>query len=103
MRHAHAFGERSVNGHSLEEGVFKSDRVRIGADCALAPCAFVHYGVTMNERVLLDADSFLMKGEIAPADSRWRGNPARLVRARAGASDASVVARPRQHVQGAMS
>ena len=92
-----------VQGHSLEEGVFKSDRVRIGADCALAPCAFVHYGVMMNERVLLDADSFLMKGEIAPADSRWRGNPARLVRARASAADASVMARPRQHVQGAMS
>jgi len=68
-----------IQGHSLEEGVFKSDRVRIGADCALAPGAFVHYGVTMNEGALLDADSFLMKGEIAPAHSHWRGNPARLM------------------------
>jgi hypothetical protein len=39
----------------------------------------VHYGVTMGEGTRLDADAFLMKGEVTPAGSRWRGNPARLV------------------------
>jgi hypothetical protein len=33
----------------------------------------------MHEGTRLDADSFLMKGEITPPRSRWRGNPARLV------------------------
>ena len=75
-----------VQSHSLEEGVFKSDRVRIGADCALAPGALVHYGVTMHEQTLLDADAFLMKGEITPPGSRWRGNPAKLMQVRAPAS-----------------
>ena len=70
---------RIVQAHSLEEGVFKSDYVRIGADCSVGVGCLVHYGVTMNENTHLDADSFLMKGEITPADSRWRGNPAKLV------------------------
>jgi len=68
-----------VQAHSLEEGVFKSDTVRIGADASIGIGCLVHYGVTMGERTHLDADSFLMKGEITPTDSRWRGNPAKLV------------------------
>jgi non-ribosomal peptide synthetase-like protein len=68
-----------VQAHSLEEGVFKSDVVRIGADCSIGVGALVHYGVTMGDRTHLDPDAFLMKGEITPAGSRWRGNPAKLV------------------------
>ena len=68
-----------VQAHSLEEGVFKSDFVRIGRDCSVGVGCLVHYGVTMNESTHLDADGFLMKGEITPAGSRWRGNPAKLV------------------------
>ena len=68
-----------VQAHSLEEGVFKSDFVRIGRDCSVGVGCLVHYGVTMNENTHLDADAFLMKGEITPAGSRWRGNPAKLV------------------------
>ncbi len=69
-----------VQAHSLEEGVFKSDAVRIGADASVGVGCLVHYGVTMGEKTHLDSDSFLMKGEITPAGSRWRGNPAKLVR-----------------------
>ena len=42
--------------------------------------AFVHYGVIMGERAVLDADSFLMKGEVLDPHSCWRGNPAKLYR-----------------------
>ncbi len=72
-----------IQAHSLEEGVFKSDHVRIGAGSSLGVGSLVHYGVTMHERTRLDADAFLMKGEVAPAGSRWRGNPARLLRSAA--------------------
>ncbi|HKN29666.1 MAG TPA: Pls/PosA family non-ribosomal peptide synthetase [Roseiarcus sp.] len=75
-----------VQAHSLEEGVFKSDFVRIGPDCSVGVGCLVHYGVTMNENTHLDADAFLMKGEITPAGSRWRGNPAKLVHS--GAAEA---------------
>ncbi|MFB9835268.1 Pls/PosA family non-ribosomal peptide synthetase [Actinoallomurus acaciae] len=73
-----ALGAGSViQCHSLEEGVFKSDRTTIGAGCTLGAEAFVHYGVTMGDGAVLDADSFLMKGEEVPPHARWRGNPAR--------------------------
>jgi hypothetical protein len=39
----------------------------------------VHYGVTMGDHVVLDADSFLMKGEVLDPHSVWRGNPAKPI------------------------
>ena len=34
-----------LQAHSLEEGVFKSDHIRMGSGCSIGPGAFVHYGV----------------------------------------------------------
>jgi len=67
-----------LQAHSLEEGVFKSDQVRIGKACTLGPAAFAHYGITMGDHSVLDADSFLMKGEVLDPYSAWCGNPAKL-------------------------
>jgi non-ribosomal peptide synthetase-like protein len=71
-----------IQAHSLEEGVFKSDYVKIGRGASIGVSALVHYGVTLGDDSHLDPDSFLMKGEIAPARSRWRGNPAKMVASR---------------------
>ena len=65
-----------VQCHSQEDGAFKSDRSAVGARTTLGVGAFVHYGVQIGPRVLLEADSFLMKGSDVPAGSRWGGNPA---------------------------
>src|SRR5437588_9169776 len=75
-----------LQAHSLEEGVFKSDYIRLGSGCSIGPGAFVHYGVTMGDHVVLDADAFLMKGEILESYSGWRGNPAKLTRTHAADS-----------------
>jgi non-ribosomal peptide synthetase-like protein len=69
-----------LQAHSLEEGVFKSDYVRVGAGSTVGPGAFVHYGVTLGDRVAVDADTFVMKGEVLEANTIWRGNPAKLIR-----------------------
>jgi non-ribosomal peptide synthetase-like protein len=69
-----------LQAHSLEEGVFKSDYIRLGNRCSLGPGALVHYGVSTGDDVVLDADSFLMKGEILDSHTGWRGNPAELTR-----------------------
>ena len=66
-----------IQCHSMEDDTFKSDRTTVGAGCTLGVGALVHYGVTMGEGAVLEADSFLMKGETVPAHSRWGGNPAR--------------------------
>jgi len=85
-----------LQAHSLEEGVFKSDYIHIGSGCSVGPGAFVHYGVCMADHVVLDADSFLMKGETPESYTGWRGNPAKLVRRLvahgAGREDASKTA-----------
>jgi non-ribosomal peptide synthetase-like protein len=69
-----------MQGHSLEEGVFKSDYIRIGNRCSLGPGAFVHYGVSTGDDVVIDPDSYVMKGETLDSHTGWRGNPARLAR-----------------------
>jgi non-ribosomal peptide synthetase-like protein len=66
--------------HSLEEGAFKSDVIRIGRNATLGPAAFVHYGVTVGDGASVDADSFVMKGEMIEPHTAWRGNPAKLHR-----------------------
>ena len=67
-----------LQAHSLEEGAFKSDYIRVGEGCTLAPRAFVHYGVTMGAGSIADVDSFVMKGETLEPYTIWRGNPAKL-------------------------
>ena len=86
--HANLNEAATLQGHSLEEGVFKSDYIRIGSGCTIGCNAFVHYGVTMGDRAVLDADSFLMKGETVEADAHWRGNPAKAMRHAAPAAAA---------------
>jgi non-ribosomal peptide synthetase-like protein len=71
--------EVAIQGHSLEDGLYKADHIKIGAGVTLAPGAFVHYGSEMEPGSALDADSFMMKGARSAARSRWRGNPARPV------------------------
>ncbi len=62
-----------LQGHSLEEGVFKSDYVRIGAGASVGARCLVHYGVTVGEGAHLDP-------ELVPDEGRDR--PGRLALAR---------------------
>jgi non-ribosomal peptide synthetase-like protein len=66
----------TLQSHSMEDGVFKSDYISIGSGVTVGTAAFVHYGVSMGDDSELDADAFLMKGEHVPAGARWGGNPA---------------------------
>jgi non-ribosomal peptide synthetase-like protein len=69
----------SLQSHSLEDGTFKSGPIVVGAGCTIGTHAFVHYGVAIDDGAILEADSFLMKGEHIPPHARWRGNPAASV------------------------
>ncbi|MGI9515184.1 MAG: Pls/PosA family non-ribosomal peptide synthetase [Anderseniella sp.] len=74
-----------LQAHSLEEGLFKSEPVRIGSQCTISADAFVHYGVNMGNRATLGPNAFLMKGENVPAGQTWQGNPASLAPAQSPA------------------
>jgi non-ribosomal peptide synthetase-like protein len=82
----------SFRAHSLEEGVFKADHIRVGSGCTIGCNALVHYGVRIEDNVLVDPDSFVMKGETLDAGTRWCGNPARAVRKAAYKAATSQVA-----------
>ncbi|SHL50814.1 non-ribosomal peptide synthetase terminal domain of unknown function [Pseudonocardia thermophila] len=70
------FNERSViQCHSQENDAFKSDHVSIGSGVTLGVGSFVHYGTRIGDGAVLEADSFLMKGEEMPPHTRWGGNP----------------------------
>jgi non-ribosomal peptide synthetase-like protein len=65
-----------IQPHSLEEGVFKSGRVKIGAGCTLGCAANLHYDVTLEDFAVIEPNSFVMKGETVEGDATWIGNPA---------------------------
>ncbi len=69
-----------IQCHSMEDGTFKSDHTVIGAGTTLGVGAFVHYGVALADFTVIDADSFVMKGERTVRYSRWSGNPAQELR-----------------------
>lgn len=74
------FGERSVlQGHSLEDAAFKSDRIWIGDRCTIAEFAWIHLGTRVESNARIEADSFFMKGSYATQSSTWGGNPAQCV------------------------
>ena len=65
-----------IQGHSQEDGGFKSDYITIGAGCTLGVNSLVHYGATVGDGAQLAADAFLMKGEEVPPHTWWGDNPA---------------------------
>jgi non-ribosomal peptide synthetase-like protein len=69
-----------VQAHSLEEGVFKSERVVIGAGSTIGCAAYVLYGVDIGRNAVLEPNACLMKGEVIPEGALWQGNPARSAR-----------------------
>jgi acetyltransferase-like isoleucine patch superfamily enzyme len=70
-----------IEGHSMEDGAFKSDTIAIGDGVTIGANAFINYGVEMGDGSQLLADSFLMKGTTVPSGEVWGGNPARSLRA----------------------
>jgi non-ribosomal peptide synthetase-like protein len=89
-----------IQCHSQEDGIFKSDHITIGAGATLAVGAFVHYGVKIGDGAVLEADSFLMKGEEIPPSTRWGGNPATELPARTPVAQTSPHAIDRHLVHG---
>ncbi len=79
-----------IQPHTLEEAVFKSDYVTVGDCVTLGSACNLHYGVTAEDYVTVDPNSFVMKGEILDADTTWRGNPAQAVVSRAAPKPASL-------------
>jgi non-ribosomal peptide synthetase-like protein len=68
-----------LQSHSLEDGIYKSDYIKVGSQCSIETKAFVHYGVTVGNDVIIGADSFVMKGEHLANRTIWGDNPAKAL------------------------
>ncbi len=71
--------ETELQGHSLEDGTFKSDAIKVGDRSTVGVKGFVHYGVEAGKDVVINADAFVMKGSVVGDDEIWSGNPARNI------------------------
>ncbi|MGI5132323.1 Pls/PosA family non-ribosomal peptide synthetase [Pseudonocardia sp. CA-107938] len=65
-----------IQCHSQENDAFKSDRVVVGSNVTVGVSAFIHYGTRLGDGSIIEADSFVMKGEETGSFTRWGGNPA---------------------------
>jgi non-ribosomal peptide synthetase-like protein len=63
--------------HLFEDRVLKSAPVRVAHDCSVGAESVVLYDSEMQPGSKLGPLSLLMKGEMLPANSQWRGAPAR--------------------------
>ncbi|HIO93667.1 MAG TPA: amino acid adenylation domain-containing protein [Leucothrix mucor] len=66
-----------LQAHSLEDGLYKSGKIKVGSRCSIENKAFIHYDVVMEDDVRVMSDAFVMKGETLAKGSVWGGNPAR--------------------------
>ncbi|WP_254053915.1 Pls/PosA family non-ribosomal peptide synthetase [Singulisphaera sp. GP187] len=71
-------GWTSLQTHLFEDRVMKMSSLIVGQGCTVGPRSVVLYDAEMAAGSRLDALSLVMKGERLPAESRWRGIPARL-------------------------
>ena len=69
----------SLQTHLFEDRVMKMSTVTVGAGCTVGPRSVVLYDAELAAGANLEALSLAMKGELLPANTRWRGIPARLV------------------------
>jgi len=65
--------------HLFEDRVMKMSHLRIGVGAAVGAEAVVLYDTEVGAGTTLDAHSLVMKGEVLPPQTRWRGVPARPV------------------------
>jgi non-ribosomal peptide synthetase-like protein len=65
-----------IQCHTQEDYAFKSEGVTVGSGVTFGVGALAYYGAAIGDGAVLEADSFLMKGEEVPAGARWGGNPA---------------------------
>jgi non-ribosomal peptide synthetase-like protein len=66
--------------HLFEDRILKASGSKIGNDCSVGAMSVVLYGTTMHDKAHLDSLSLLMKGEVLPGSTTWRGIPAQSVK-----------------------
>lgn len=72
-------GSTSLQSHLFEDRVMKMSTVKIGAGATIGSRSVVLYDTEVGTGATLDSLSLVMKGESLPANTHWRGVPARAI------------------------
>ena len=72
-------GPTSLQTHLFEDRIMKMSKVKIGRRANVAAKCVVLYDSEVGDDARLDALSLVMKNESLPANTSWRGIPARRV------------------------
>ncbi len=64
---------------SVEDGLLKLRRIRIGANCEIGQHAIIEGGAVMEDNSTLGPLSLLKEGDVLPANEVWEGSPARRI------------------------
>jgi non-ribosomal peptide synthetase-like protein len=69
----------SLQTHLFEDRVMKMSTIKIGAGANVGSRSVVLYDSEVGAETGLDSLSLVMKGESLPAETQWRGIPARAI------------------------
>jgi non-ribosomal peptide synthetase-like protein len=69
----------SLQTHLFEDRVMKMSTIKINNGVSIGPRSVILYDTEIGNEASLDALSLVMKGESLPAQSHWRGIPARAI------------------------
>ena len=69
----------TLQTHLFEDRVMKMSNINIGKECSVGGRSVVLYDSVMEDRSVLESLSVLMKSETLPADTVFRGAPAKKV------------------------
>jgi len=69
-------GEQSfIQPHTFEDKVFRMKRIKVGKECAIGSSVVVLPGATINDGVIIEPNSLVLRDENLPAKSHWQGSP----------------------------
>jgi non-ribosomal peptide synthetase-like protein len=68
----------SLQTHLFEDRVMKMAKLTIGNCCSIGPRAVILYNATLEDDVILEGMSLVMKGETLTDTGHWHGSPATI-------------------------
>jgi non-ribosomal peptide synthetase-like protein len=86
--------DSNLLGYTVENGLLKIGRIRIGKRCFVGARAALRANAAMEDDSALEDLSLLPGGVTIPAGQTWRGSPAGPVQHETGRSDNAAAARP---------
>jgi non-ribosomal peptide synthetase-like protein len=68
-----------IQPHTLEGRVMKMDEITIGARCWIGADAMIFPGAKLQDRVVIEANTLILRDDLLEEGTTWQGNPSESV------------------------